>query len=428
MIIDIRKGASGIPANIVIDSKSLQGKIPSTIWQNISQGGEESTDMIKPVIPLLKEITPQLIRIDHLFDFCSTDKGGGQYDFSCLDGKVDSILATGAKPMLSLSYTTNDMAKDGQNAGEPKDWNQWYQLVKATAKHFSVDRKISGIYYEVWNEPDLFGSWKYNKNPNYSTLYVQTARGVVDGAGNSIYKVGGPAITAYYSNWIKSIFATASKNNVRLDFVSWHKYTKNLSDFDRDFENFNSIISDYPQYYNIERLITEIGPNSDPDSDYDNSNSGVHLISLVTRLSGKIHRLFSFEAVDGPNSRSEKSPGWGMISHSSKGNKPKPRYEAFKFLNQLQGQRLSSSGDGSWVTSMSAINGNTIIILLSNYGENHTETFPLTIQNLTPGNYSMTTINYLGNTTSKKITATANYRESIYMAPNSAKIIKITPQ
>ena len=211
--------------------------------------------MIKPIISQLKNISPQLIRIDHLFDFCPNTINN---DFSCLDGKVDSILATGAKPMLSLSYTTNDMAKNGQNAGEPKDWNQWYLLVKATAKHFSVDRKISGIYYEVWNEPDLFGSWHYNKDPNYSTLYIQTARGVADGAGNTEYKIGGPAITAYYPNWIKSLFATAAQSNVRLDFISWHKYSKNLDDYDKDFESFNQIISDYPQFYNIEPILTLI--------------------------------------------------------------------------------------------------------------------------------------------------------------------------
>ena len=424
-IYDLRKSAAGLPANIIVDSQSPQGQIPSTLWQNISQGGEESIDMIKPIISPLKSLSPQLIRIDHLFDFCSTDKGGGVYDFSCLDDKVNSILATGARPMLSLSYTTNDMAQNGQNASQPKDWQQWYKLVKATAHHFSVDRQISGIYYEVWNEPDLFGGWKYNRDPNYSTLYIQTARAVADGAPNSLYKIGGPAITAYYSSWIKSLFTTAAKNNVRLDFISWHKYSKNLDDYDKDFENFNQIISDYPQYYNIERLITEIGPNSDPDSDYDNGNSGVHLISLVTRLSGKIHRLFSFEAIDGPNPRSDKSPGWGMISHDLK---PKPRYYAFLFLNQLTGQRLSSSGDGSWVTSMSAKSGNTIQVLLSNYGDGHSETFPLTVQNLAPGKYTVATTDYLGSTHSKTVMATANYRDTIYMTPNSAKLIKITPQ
>ncbi len=428
-IVDIRKGASGTPANIVVDTTSLQGSIPSTLWQNLSQGGEEPVDMIKPVIPLLRQIEPKLIRIDHLYDYFHVYQGDGKYDFSKLDLAINSILLTGAKPMLSISYTTNDMAANGQNAGEPKDWNQWYQLVKATATHYSVDKKIDGIYYEVWNEPDLFGGWHYGRTPNYSTLYIQTARAVADGAKGTNYKVGGPAITAYYSNWIKSLFATASKNNIPLDFISWHKYSKDMEEYEKDFNNLNSILADYPQYFNIERLITEAGPNPEPDTWYDNSLSGIHLIALSSRMAGKIHRLFVFEPVDGPTRRSDVSSGWGLITHLSNGLKPKPRYYAIQFLNQLKGIQLNSEGDGSWVSSISSKNGSTIQTLLVNYDSrnSHAETFPITFQNLTPGNYILKTTTYLGKSTTKKITATANYRDQIYLDPNTAILLELTP-
>jgi len=375
--------------------------------------------MIKPAVPLIRQLQPELIRLDHIFDFYQVDKGNGVYDFSKLDGAVDSILATGAKPMLSLSYTPDAKA--------PADWNQWYQLVKATAAHYSVARNISGIYYEVWNEPDLFGGWNYNRDPNYSTLYTQTSKAVVDGAGNTIYKIGGPATTAYYHNWIKALFKTAADNHLRLDFISWHKYTKNLDEFDQDFNDMNQILTDYPQYFNLERLITEVGPSSDPDAWYDSSLSGIHLISLSTRLAGKIHRLFTFEAIDGPSPRSGgTSTGWGIITHDLK---PKPRYAAIQFLNLLQGQRLNTTGDGSWVTSLASLNGKTIQILLVNYDVNnsHTETFPLTIQDLTTGKYQIKTSRYLGNTSQKTVSITGTYRDTLYLDPNSAILIEITP-
>jgi hypothetical protein len=34
-IIDIRKSATGTPANIVIDIASNQGPVPSNLWQNL---------------------------------------------------------------------------------------------------------------------------------------------------------------------------------------------------------------------------------------------------------------------------------------------------------------------------------------------------------------------------------------------------------
>jgi len=428
-VLDLRKGAAGIPADIVIDSSRVQGNMPSSFWQNLSQGGEEAVDMIKPVVSQVRALRPELIRIDHLYDYYKVYNGPGNYDFSRLDQAVNSILLTGAKPMLSLSYTTADMAKDGQNAGEPKDWNQWYGLVKATAYHYSVEKNISGIYYEVWNEPDLFGGWHYGKNPNYSTLYVQTAKAVADGAGRSFYKVGGPAITAYYTNWMKAMFAAASNNRVRLDFISWHKYSKNIEDYNKDFESLNQLLPSYPEYFDIERIITEVGPNPEPDVWYDNKMSGIHLMAMTTNLAGKIHRAFSFEPVDGPSPRSDKSTGWGMITHPNNGQKPKPRYYAMQFLNQMDGQRITSFGNGSWVSAIaSKTSSSSFQILLVNYDPRgtHAETFPLTLQNLVPGNYQVKTTQFLGKSSTKKVTTTANYREMYYLEPNSAAILEIT--
>ncbi len=429
-VIDLRKSAAPTPANISIDTKSIQGKVPSSLWRNLSQGGEEPLDMIGPIINQVRALQPQLIRVDHLFDYYQVYQGPGNYDFSKLDTVINSILATGARPMLSVSYTTASMAKNGQNAGEPSDWNQWYQLVKATAYRYSVEKKISGIYYEVWNEPDLFGGWHYGKSPSYSTLYTQTAKAIVDGAGSTSYKIGGPAITAYYSNWIKALFKTASTNRLRLDFISWHKYSKNPDDYDNDFENLNSILDDYPQYFDIERLITEVGPNPEPDPWYDNSLSGIHLISLSTRLSGKIHRLFTFEPVDGPSPRSDKSSGWGLITHPSSGAKIKPRYYALQFLNQLAGQRLSSSGDGSHVTSISSLNNGVIQTLLVNYDPRgqHVETVPVTFNGLNPGKYQLKTTKYLGATTSQSLNVVSNrFMTNIYFDPNTAVLLELSP-
>jgi len=419
-ILDLRKSASGVPANITIHTQSLGTTITGSLWKNISQGGEEAKDMIAPVISPLKALDLQLIRIDHLFDYYQVDQGNGQYDFSRLDQAVNSILATGAKPMLSLSYTPDSK--------EPSDWNQWNRLVEATARHYSVEKNISGIYYEVWNEPDLFGGWHYGKSPSYLTLYKNTSLAVKKGAGNTVYKIGGPAITAYYKNWITALFKFTAANNLPLDFISWHKYSFNPDDYLRDFENLNSILSNYPQYFNIERLITEIGPNSEPDPAYDNSFSGIHLISLSTKLYGKIHRLFTFEAIDGPAPRSEKCTGWGILTHNGQ---IKPRYQALQFLNQINGTQLAHEGDGTWVSSLSAKKGAIIQTLLVNYDpqNRHSETVPLTYTSLTPGNYILKTTPYLGKSTQKIITiTTSTHTENIYLAPNTAYFLELIPR
>lgn len=430
-ILDTRKGAAGLPADIIVDVTSPQTKVPSSLWRNFSQGGEEPRDMIAPVINQVANLQPELIRIDHLFDYYQVYQSPGVYNFSQLDQVINSVLQTGALPMLSLSYTPASMTKNNQNAGEPANWNDWYQLVRATAHRYSVEKNISSIYYEVWNEPDLFGGWHYAKSPSYTTLYIQTAKAIVDGAARSNYKIGGPATTGFYSSWIKSLFATASQNHLPLDFISWHRYSKNPADYEKDFDSLNKILGSYPNYFNIERVITEIGPNSEPDSWYDNHLSGIHLISLASQLSGKIHRLFTFELVDGPTSRSpEKSSGWGLITHHTNGSQIKPRYQAIQFLNQLQGQSLPVQGNGSWVTALATANSGSFQVLLVNYDPKniHPETVPVTFKGIKPGTYQLKTTRFLGNTSTKTI-ETLSYRwyETIYLDPNSAALLELTP-
>ncbi len=44
---------------------------------------------------------------------------------------------------------------------EPKRYEDWQIVVQHLIQHISGTRGISDVYYEVWNEPDLFGHWKY---------------------------------------------------------------------------------------------------------------------------------------------------------------------------------------------------------------------------------------------------------------------------
>jgi len=429
IIVDPRSRASSIPANIILDTQEVMGPLSSSLWQNYSQGGEEPTNMIGPVVTQVKSLKPQLIRIDHLYDYYNVYNGPGNYDFSRLDEYVKSILTTGALPMLSISYTPASLSKSGQVAGEPNDWNEWYSLVRATARHYSVDLNISGIYYEVGNEPDLFGGWHYSKSPNYLQLYESTSRAVVEGAGSQLYKIGGPATTSYYTNWVKALLNHVSKNKLRLDFISWHHYSKSPEDFEKNIDSFTSLVSQYPNLNNIERLITEIGIDSEPNPAYDNQISATHTLYTIASLAGKVHRIFSFELVDGPIQRGEKFSGWGLISHPNFGAKPKPRYAAMLFINQLSGSRLALTGNGSWVNGLATKNGQTTQILLTNYDYSsaHTETVPILFRQLIPGEYRLTKKQISGTSQTTTITSRGTtYQHMEYMEPNTAVILELT--
>lgn len=427
-ISNLQKSASGLNANIKIYTDSNLGSVPSSLWQNLGQGGEEPRDMLAPILPLVTDLSPKYIRIDHLFDYFDVYQGPNSYDFSRLDPVIDTILKTGAKPLLSLSYTPAKLSKNGQVAGEPQSYSEWQALISATAKHYTLDKNISGIYYEVGNEPDLFGGWKYNRNPNYLTLYTQTAQALATTLGSADYKVGGPATTNYYQNWMKAVLNNARQNRLRLDFISWHQYSENVQTFLNNIESFNSLLSNYPEYLSLQKILTEVGPNSEPDPNYAKPESGIHLISMSLKLAGYFHKLFHFEIVDGPQEKPNNS-GWGLISNPNFGKSPKPRYFAIKFLNQLTGNRLISEGDGNWVNSLSSRLGNKIQTLIVNYDpkDQHVETVPLTYLNLIPGTYQIKTQNYLGDTTTQTVSVdtSGQLNRLVYLDSNTAKLLEL---
>ena len=155
--------ASGEKAEIVVDLEAIIGPMPRP-WRNLAQGGEEAGNMLDNVVGETKALRPEYIRLDHIYDMyevVSQDGGGLRYDWSRLDETVRSILEAGAKPFLALSYMPPAISK-GDIIDQPRNWGDWEELVKATIEHYSGrgGLNIDGVYYEVWNEPDLFGGWK----------------------------------------------------------------------------------------------------------------------------------------------------------------------------------------------------------------------------------------------------------------------------
>lgn len=390
---DNRNRATDIPANIIVYTNKIQGNIPKGFWSNFAQGGEEShTNMIKPVQNQLTFLHPQYIRIDHVFTF---------YTETELDQVVDTILATGAKPFFCLT--------------NPEDVPNWELAVANLVNRYSVAKNIDNIYYEVLNEPDLFNKMHYKKDPNYLDFYAKTARAVAAGAGNRPYKIGGPATSGYYKNWIMYLLEYCKNNGIKLDFLSWHKYSKDINNYLTDINDLNKLLSEYPQYNDIEKTITEFGPLPENDDWYNNYFSAIHLLSLSTRLSPYIHKAFSFEIIDGPNTK------WGLFRKDAS---PKLRLLAYNFLNQLGGKLLSYEGEGTYVSSLCTKNDNKIQILLVNYDQNnsHAETVPITFKDLPQKQYELKITEFTGNTTSQIL---YNSQTSLYMKPNSAYLLEI---
>ena len=248
--------ATGTKAEIRVDAGNTLGTLPQP-WRNLAQGGEEP-GAITQVTAKIKPLQVDYIRLDHIYDFYDTVKkenGQVQFNWTGLDAEVNAILAAGAKPLLALSYLPSGFGAD--TVAAPDNWNDWFTLVKATIEHYSGSKKIADIYYEVWNEPDLFGSWKASGNKNYLQLYRVSAQAAAAATNVQAFKLGGPATTGAYPNWIEALLNLVDAENLRLDFISWHRYSWDNDALSSDVALINRLLEQHPRLALKEKLVTE---------------------------------------------------------------------------------------------------------------------------------------------------------------------------
>ncbi|MDQ3008619.1 MAG: hypothetical protein M3Q81_03410, partial [bacterium] len=270
--------ASGEPANLQVDTQAVIGPMPRP-WRYLAQGGEDHAWRLQPLVPQVKALKPQYIRIDHVYDFYDVvggSPGNLTFDFSKLDLILDDIAAVGAKPYISLSYMP-PVISDSDIVGKPQRWEDWQLVVQKTIEHISGTRKTRDVYYEVWNEPDLFGGWHYGGNKSYIQLYAASARGAANARGVQPFKLGGAATTALYKNWFVALADFTTKNNVRFDFFSWHRYNLKIDEYRTDMVEIRSWLTKYPQLEpTLELHITEWGHDSDMHAGYDGTYGAAH--------------------------------------------------------------------------------------------------------------------------------------------------------
>ncbi|MCL4360259.1 hypothetical protein M1555_03345 [Patescibacteria group bacterium] len=425
--------AAGVPASIIVDTKSSLEPITTDFYHAFAQGGEEATNMLAPVESEVKSLHPGFIRIDHIYDlYHVVGKSGSDltFDWTKLDETVDTIRATGATPMLSLSYMPEAIARGGSIINPPTDWNDWALVVERTIEHFSGkgNKNLSNVHYEVWNEPDLaqFGKWGLSGDKNYLTLYRYAALGAGRAEDVNRFALGGPATAGLYKNWILALVRSGN----RLDFLSWHSYLPNPKQFDDDQRNIISWLLPYPRYTLIPKMITEFGFSGDKSTLYGSPYAAAYTAAVIRELiSQHPAYLFSFQLKDGPGQ--ESGNGWGLITHESNGAKAKPRYWVYDFIDRMAGTRLALSGEGSWVTAFATKKDGTYRILLVNFDASgrHVETVPVTFANLDPGTYTYRERQLFGRTVETHDVVAGSVQDlqkMVYMPAQSVMILELT--
>jgi hypothetical protein len=315
----------------------------------------------------------------------------------------------------------------------PQDWGQWEICVQRLVEHVSGKSglNIANIYYEVWNEPDLFGRFKMSGAKSYSELYLHSARGAVRAQNINVFKIGGPATTGLYKNWFEGLIKFTRANGLRLDFLSWHRYSKDLAVYEADYLNAIKWRENFPAAADVELIISELGPNSENDPVYDKFFGAMHTLATSALLESRVNRGFYFEIKDGPGN--EKYWGrWGLYTHEKFGEpEAKPRVAAIQFLNRVSGEKVGLAGQGSWVKAFAKKAGGVVRTLVVNYDPagKHSEAVPITFINLPAGGFILRRIDFSGGVKEIPMAVTSTtWTTTQLFNSNTAAIFELTPK
>lgn len=437
---ELRLRALGQKADIVVDASKVIGPLPQT-WRALAQGGEEKgVRMLENVISQVSQLSPRYIRLDHLYDFYNVVARDSSksltFNWEELDATVCDILRIGARPFFSLSYMPEVLSVDRSIISHPASWEEWSLLIQKTIERYSgensricglfLDQNLTDVYYEVWNEPDLesFGKWNIHGGvKDYKLLYYYSIKGAEKAENVKRFFFGGPATTAAYQNWFQVFLDFVRENNLRIDFLSWHHYSKKPDDFTEDLLKIDSWLVEekYTLYRNLPRIISEWGFDSDPNPLSFSETAAAHTVAAIRNLiEQKLEMAFVFEIKDGP------TPRWGILSYNGE---EKSRYKALKLLNNLGQSRLYLEGEGTWVKGLASREFKKISLILVNYDlENkHDEAAPVTFLNLEPGIYQVVQSHLEGNRyeTSEIVGEDGILHKQVYLPANTVVVWQI---
>lgn len=418
--------AAPIPANIVVNARAEQG-ILKRPWEGLSQGGEQEVPgklvSIAPVASQIKNLGIKYIRVDHVLEEPFNNS---------IRARVQEIQASGAIPFISLSYFPKSVS--GSNIGTVSNWSAWQNEVQKLIETVSGRNgmNISGVYYEVWNEPDgeNFGGFNIGSGKDYFVLYQKTVEAANRAKNVNSFKIGGPsladlrrctngALFVCREYWLDKFLSLVAKNRVRIDYVSWHKYATKLSDYNDDV---NFIMNMYNKYSlpSVEKIITEWGSAPERNPMHNTVFDAAHLVAAARAFVGYVDLATKFEVRDGPDSGNQ---GWGILYF---GGAKKPTYEAMRLLSKLRENRIGLNGEGTNVTGIASRNSSGITVILSNYDRrsSNAESVPVKITGLNAGRYRLTksiinSANPLGKTETSIVQITGDYLTKELMLANS---------
>ncbi len=195
-------------------------------------------------------------------DFNADVNDPSSYDFACTDKYIAETYSVGTETFYRLGSRIEHEIKK-YNTVMPKDFDKWAKICEHIIMHYTegwangFNYKLE--YWEIWNEADLDPDDSKSKRCWSGTEakffeFYKTAALYLKARFPHL-KIGGPA-SCGNEQWLERFLAYMQKNNVPLDFVSYHCYTTEPRDISEKCTRVREMMKKYG-YGNSEAILNE---------------------------------------------------------------------------------------------------------------------------------------------------------------------------
>jgi hypothetical protein len=342
-------------AEISVNLKEKIGSLNMSKVASLGQGGLSDDPMWEDRIEEIRALRPAIIRL-FVQEYFHLLPQPGKYDFSRLDRSVETILKTGAKPLMCLTFKPRVLYPEiNQDIVEPNDWEEWKRLIFNLVKHYK-DKRAGIRYWEISNEPDIgeAGGCPYRFQPeDYVRYYQETAEAILK--ADPFARVGGPTLAYVRSPILPTLLEHCDKENIPIHFVSWHIYTSDPLKIKETIEYVKDLLKKYPRL-KLETILDEwnmdLGaPSHDPrfqpcfvaETIYQMVSAGLDYSCYYHIRDYRFNRekFADFMSPEGiENMERFWNEGDVRLGLYDFDNRRRPAYLTFKLLSEMNGKRL----------------------------------------------------------------------------------------
>ena len=332
----------------------------------LGQGGLSELPMWADRVSEIRALKPRIVRL-FIQEYFNLHPAREAFRFDSLDRSVETILATGAKPLMCICFKPRVLFPNvDQDIVEPNDYAAWEQLIFNLVKHYRESG--AGIqYWEVANEPDIGedGGCPYRFKPeSYVRYYQHTAAAILRADPSA--RVGGPALANSRSPILPALLDAAATNALPLHFVSWHIYSSDPNSVRGTIDYVRNLLAKYPSLkpetflneWNMDLMNPPLDPRFQPcyvaEVIWQMQDAGLDY-SCYYHIRDYYVDFDKFSQFMSPQGTAFMARWWnrmpqfdGLFDYQ---NRVRPNYFTFKLLSRLTGTRLRLT------SSQSAVHG-----------------------------------------------------------------------